>query len=76
MSKKPLTDSARLQKPPFPMPRYRRGASVQVYMGAGWSTGSVVDSFQDKCSVRLSFGNKLITVFDARSIRSVEEKDR
>jgi hypothetical protein len=73
MSKKTVTESMRLQQPAFPMPRYRRGTPVQVYMGAGWSAGSVVESFQDKCSVRLNFGNKLITVFDARSIRSTEE---
>lgn len=59
----------RLSRSPFPLPRFTKGAKVQVYMGAGWSAGSVVESKQDSCSVRLITGNRLITVKDARSIR-------
>lgn len=70
--KKAVSEQERLSKPPFPMPRFVRGAKVQVYLGAGWSTGSVVSSQQDRCQVTLVTGNRTITVFDARSIRSHE----
>jgi hypothetical protein len=68
-----LANDQRLSRPPFPIPRFMKGTKVQVYMGAGWSTGSVVDSHQDKCAVRLAIGNRLITVFDARSIRKAAQ---
>jgi hypothetical protein len=58
-----------MAKPPFPMPRFVQGAKVQVFLGAGWSTGSVVRSQQDRCLVTLAVGNRTVTVFDARSIR-------
>jgi hypothetical protein len=64
------TNAERLAKPSFPLPRFIENAKVQVYMGGGWSIASVVESRQDRCSVRLAMGNRLITVFDARSIRS------
>jgi hypothetical protein len=69
---KKTTEFDRLSQPSFPLPRFSQGAKVQVYMGAGWSVGFVVHSQQDCCSVRLSIGNKTITVRDARSIRKAE----
>ena len=69
------SEQDRLSKPSFPLPRFTRGAKVQVYMGAGWSVGSVVDSRQDSCSVRLITGNRLITIKDARSIRKSATAD-
>ena len=57
------------------MPIFRIGTTVQVYLGAGWSTGRVVGSKQDKCQVTLTMGNRTITVFDARSIRAVAQND-
>jgi hypothetical protein len=69
-SKGQLTEGQRLARPPFPLPLFVRGAKVQVYLGAGWSTGSVVSSHQDRCQVTLITGNRTITVTDARSIRS------
>lgn len=66
------SEQERLSRPPFPIPRFIRGAKVQVYLGAGWSTGYVVTSEQDRCQVTLTTGNRTITVFDARSIRSHE----
>lgn len=74
-SKKDIPDYERLNRPPFPMPILRRGTKVQVYLGAGWSTGSVLKSKQDSCQVTLTMGNKTITVFDARSIRTVAESN-
>lgn len=63
------SEQERLAKSPFPMPRFVKGVKVQVYLGAGWSTGYVVNSQQDRCQVTLITGNRTITVFDARSIR-------
>ena len=68
-TKKNIPDHERLNRPAFPMPVLRRGTKVQVYLGAGWSTGSVLKSKQDSCQVTLTMGNRTITVFDARSIR-------
>lgn len=70
---KQLSTTDRMKIAPFPLPRFIKGAKVQVYMGAGWSLGSVVESRQDKCAVRLFTGNRMITVFDARSIRSAND---
>lgn len=69
-TKDSLTEEQRLTRAPFPLPLFVKGAKVQVYLGAGWSTGSVVSSHQDKCQVTLVTGNRTITVTDARSIRS------
>lgn len=63
----------RLSRPSFPLPRLTKGSKVQVYLGAGWGSGYVVESYQDRCVVRLSMGNRTITVFDARSIRLAQE---
>jgi len=63
----------RLSKPSFPLPRFAKGTRVQVYMGAGWSSGNVVESSQNECIVSLSMGNRVITVRDARSIRMAEK---
>jgi sRNA-binding regulator protein Hfq len=62
-------DYERLSKPSFPMPRFVEGTKVQVYLGAGFGTGHVVSSYQDRCVVKLVTGNRSITVYDARSIR-------
>jgi hypothetical protein len=59
----------RLSGAPFPLPKFVKGSKVQVYMGAGWSAASVVESNQTHCVVRLTVGNRLITVHDARNIR-------
>lgn len=63
----------RLSRPAFPLPRFTKGARVQVYMGAGWSSGSVIESSQNQCVVNLSMGNRLVTVRDARSIRTADK---
>lgn len=69
-TKKVITEQQRLARAPFPLPLFVKGAKVQVYLGAGWSTGSVISSRQDRCQVTLITGNRTITVTDARSIRS------
>lgn len=72
---KTVSDHERLAGPAFPLPIFRIGTTVQVYLGAGWSTGRVVTSKQDRCQVTLVMGNRTITVFDARAIRSVVSND-
>lgn len=62
-------EAERLSGPTFPMPRYPEGTKVQVYMGAGFATGYVLSSYQDRCVVKLVTGNRPVTVHDARSIR-------
>jgi hypothetical protein len=74
-NKKNIPDHERLSGPSFPLPIFRRGTKVQVYLGAGWSTGSVVKSKQDSCQVTLTMGNRTITVFDARSIRATADNN-
>lgn len=59
----------RLAQPVFPMPIYMKGSKVRVFMGCGWSTGLVLESQQHSCVVKLSLGNRIITVYDARSIQ-------
>lgn len=61
----------RLSKPSFPLPKLAVGTKVQIYLGAGWSVASVVNSTQTRCVVRLPMGNRLVTVNDARNIRTV-----
>jgi hypothetical protein len=63
------SEQARMAKPSFPLPLFTQNTKVQVYLGAGWSTGYVISSAQDKCVVQLGVGNRSITVYDARSIR-------
>lgn len=72
-SKQTRPEQQRLAARPFPLPLFPIGSKVQVYLGAGWSTAYVVNSGQDKCQVRLSVGNRVITVFDARSIKKSEK---
>jgi len=62
-------EAERLSGPSFPLPRYPEGTKVQVYLGAGFATGYVVNSYQDRCVVKLVTGNRPVTVYDARSIR-------
>lgn len=64
-----LKEAERMAQSPFPMPLFTVGSKVQVYLGAGFGTGYVVSSSQDRCVVRLTTGNRPITVYDARSIR-------
>lgn len=67
-------EQKRMAMSPFPMPLFTQNTKVQVYLGAGWSTGYVVSSAQDRCIVQLGVGNRSITVYDARSIRRHAQK--
>lgn len=67
-------EQMRMSTPSFPLPLFTQNTKVQVYLGAGWSTGYVVSSAQDRCVVQLGVGNRSITVYDARSIRRYVQK--
>ena len=61
-----------MQRQPFPLPIFRRGTKVKVFLGAGWSVGTVAESTQEKCIVKLKSNDRNISVFDARSIQEVK----
>ena len=64
------TEQKRLSRPPTPMPIFRKGTPVSIYMGAGWEKGTVTDSTKRHCSVRLNRGtSRTKTCFDARNIK-------
>lgn len=58
----------RWQKKPHPMPIFRKGTTVKVQMGAGWSKGTVRSSDRDRCTVWLTREQKSTTTYDARNI--------
>jgi hypothetical protein len=59
---------------PFPLRIYRKGQKVQVFMGCGYSTAFVMESFQDRCVVRLSRTGRVVSVYDQRSIKEVSQE--
>lgn len=66
------TEQQRLSKPATPMPIFRRGTPVSIYMGAGFEKGVVVESTKDRCTVRLNRGaSRVRTCFDARNIKQI-----
>jgi hypothetical protein len=69
-----LKEAARLAAPPFPMDAYRKGTRVQVYVGAGWSTGTVENSSRDRCVVWLSKSQRRVSCADNRNVRLAPEK--
>lgn len=75
LKNKAPADHERLSGPSFPLPVFLKNTKVQVYLGAGWSTGYVINSKQDSCQVTLAMGNRTITVFDARSIRQATKDE-
>jgi len=65
-----LEHAAWMNKPPNPLPLFIKGASVQVYRGAGWSAGNVLESTASSCVVKLKQTREDIRVYDARCIRT------
>lgn len=61
----------RLLGPSRPMPVFRKGTEVKVYLGAGWAKGKVSDSTRDACSVWLSQQRRTTRCHDARNIQSL-----
>ena len=68
---KPSTVKAgeRMQRPPTPLPVYRKGTPVKVFIGAGWGKGVVEYSDKVRCVVFLKIGSRRGMVYDARNIQ-------
>jgi len=58
-----------MEQSPQPLPVFRKGTSVKVFMGAGWQAASVTNSSRKRCEVKLKQGNKTVNVFDRRNIK-------
>jgi hypothetical protein len=70
-----LDHAAWMNQSPHPLPIFRKGQLVQVYRGAGWSKGKVLASSRDTCSVRLSQGDKIVSLYDARCIKPIQSNN-
>ena len=64
-----LKASQRMEKPSYPLPVFRKGTIVKVFLGAGWGTGKVEYSDKDRCIVFLKIGSRRVTCYDARNIQ-------
>lgn len=62
-------EQERLAGRPHPLPVFRKGATVSVYLGSGWAAGYVTDSSRDRCTVHLAKGQRSVTCNDARNIK-------
>ncbi|MGB0873635.1 MAG: hypothetical protein ACPGSE_00130 [Synechococcus sp.] len=69
-------EQERLSMRPHPLPVFRKGTAVQVFVGAGWAKGSVTDSTRDRCTVWLPQGRRQVTCSDARNIRTQPTQER
>lgn len=70
-SKKRAIDTAAwMNQKPNPLPLFVKGQAVQVYRGAGWSVGNVIDSSPSGCVVKLKQTQQDVRVYDARCIRT------
>jgi hypothetical protein len=58
-----------MQQAPTPLPIYRKGAHVEVFLGAGWGKGGIEYSDRDRCIVFLKVGQRRVTCYDRRNIR-------
>lgn len=68
---KPSTVKAgeRMQQPATPLPVYRKGTSVKVFLGAGWGKGTVEYSDNVRCVVFLKIGSRRVTCYDRRNLQ-------
>jgi hypothetical protein len=69
-----LKEAARMAASPLPMDAYRRGTRVAVYLGAGWSTGTVESSTRERCVVWLGKAQRRVSCSDNRNVRLAPEK--
>ena len=58
----------RMYKPATPMPVFRKGTAVKVFLGAGWGKGKVEYSDKVRCVVFIKIGSRRVTCYDARNI--------
>ena len=64
----------RMPQPPTPLPVYRKGTPVKVFIGAGWGRGTVEYSDKHRCTVYFKIGSRRVTVYDARNIQQDSSK--
>ncbi len=57
------------QQEPLPMRSMRKGTNVKVFMGAGWSKGSVVNWASSGITVYLAREKRTVTVRDNRNLK-------
>jgi len=76
MRKKIEEHQRRMGQSPHPLPVYRRGAAVHVYMGAGWNKASVTESTRDWCSVWINKIQRQVTIHDARNVYLLSSSDQ
>ena len=62
------------QQAPLPMRSFRKGQLVKVFMGAGWSKGSVIQWTKDGVTVRLKREQRNVVVRDNRNIKEDDSK--
>jgi hypothetical protein len=72
--KKAIENAAWMNQPPHPLPVFRKGSKVNVFRGAGWSAGLVLDSSRDGCTIKIIQSGQTVRVYDARSIKPLSEK--
>lgn len=54
---------------PVDFSHVRVGNAVSVYMGAGWTKGTMSNRFKDHVLVSLKGQRRVVAVWDARNIR-------
>ena len=67
--------SERMQQAPTPLPIFRKGTIVKVFLGAGWSKGRVEHSDKTRCVVFLKIGSRRVTCYDARNLKEEKTND-
>jgi hypothetical protein len=68
---KPSTLKAveRMYQAPTPLPVFRKGAPVEVFLGSGWAKGAIEYSDKIRCVVFLKIGQRRVICYDARNVR-------
>jgi len=64
-----LETAAWMNKHPYPLPLFSKGQEVEVYRGAVWNLGTVIESTSRGCIVKMEEPLGDIRVYDARCIR-------
>lgn len=68
--------AAWMNQKPNPLPVFRKGQMVSIYMGSGWSQGRVVSSTPKGCCVSVTRPDKIVNVYDARCIKPCKEEEK
>lgn len=58
----------RMYQPSTPLPIFRKGTLVKVYLGSGWGKGHVEYSDKVRCVVFIKIGSRRVICYDARNI--------